>query len=188
MPRIFSGLEVPAPLRLRLSMVRSQVHGAKWIAPDDMHITLRFAGDVTKAEADEFYELLDDIEEPPFPVRIKGVGVFGGRDPKVLWAGVDGGEPLARLQRAHERAARFAGLKSDGHPFHAHVTLARLRGARVDEVARFLEENGDFRAEPFTAERFVVFSARPGSGGGPYAVEAAFGLGVGEDFEQQDLG
>jgi RNA 2',3'-cyclic 3'-phosphodiesterase len=179
MPRLFSALEMPAPLRLRLSLLRSQVHGAKWIAADDMHMTLRFIGDVRNAEADEFHALLDELREDPFPVRLTGVGAFGGRDPRVLWAGVDGGEPLARLQRAHDRAARAAGLSGDPHPFHPHVTLARLRGARGDEVARFLEENGDFRAEPFTAERFVVFSAKPGTGGGPYAIEAAFALGSG---------
>ncbi len=184
MPRLFSALEVPAPLRLRLSLLRSQVHGAKWISPDDMHITLRFAGDVANTAAEEFYALLDDLREDPFTVRLTGVGVFGGRDPRVLWAGVEGGEPLARLQRAHDRAARAAGLGGDPHPFHPHVTLARLRGARGDEVARFLEANGDFRAEPFTVDRFVVFSAKPGTGGGPYAIEAAFALGSDYDTDE----
>ena len=56
------------------------------------------------------------------------------------------------------------------------MTLARMRGVRQQAVARFLEENGDLRLEPFTVTRFVLLSARPGSGGGPYVVEADFPL------------
>ena len=102
------------------------------------------------------------------------MGAFGGRDPRVLWAGVDAGEPLDALYRAHDRAARAAGLEPEGRTFKPHVTLARMRGARQHAVARFLEENGALRTEPFTATRFVLLSARPGTGGGPYVVEAEF--------------
>jgi 2'-5' RNA ligase len=92
----------------------------------------------------------------------------------VLWAGVDAGAPLDALYRAHDRAARAAGLEPEGRTFKPHVTLARMRGARQMPVARFLEENGALRVEPFTATRFVLLSARPGTGGGPYVVEAEF--------------
>jgi 2'-5' RNA ligase len=109
-------------------------------------------------------------------VTIRGVGSFGGREPRVLWAGVEAGPELATLYRAHERAARGAGLDPPEHDFRPHVTLARLRRAKPREVARFLGENGALAMEPFLVERCVLLSARPGSGGGPYAVEAAFPL------------
>ena len=77
--------------------------------------------------------------------------------------GVHGGTPLDRVDQ----------LSRD---FHPHVTLARMRRARHGAVARFLAENGDLRLEPFQVTRFVLLSARPGSGGPPYAVEAAYPL------------
>jgi 2'-5' RNA ligase len=177
MPRLFTAIEIPEAIRLRLSLIRAPLGGAKWIEPEDMHITLRFAGDIDGRTADELVEFLDGIRAEPFPVTIAGVGAFGGRDPRVLWAGVEAGEPLDVLYRANERSARAAGLEADGRAFKPHVTLARMRGARQGAVARFLAENGGLRVEPFMATRFVLLSARPGTGGGPYVVEAGFALG-----------
>ena len=174
MPRLFTAIEIPAAIRLRLSLLRAPLSGAKWIEPENMHITVRFAGDIDGRTADEFTDFLAGVRARPFPVTIRDVGAFGGRDPRVLWAGVEAGEPLDALYRAHDRAARHAGLEPEGRTFKPHVTLARMRGARQLAVARFLEENGALRVEPFTATRFVLLSARPGTGGGPYVVEAEF--------------
>lgn len=174
MPRLFTAIEIPEAIRLRLSLLRAPLSGAKWIEPENMHITLRFAGDIDGRTADEFVDFLAGVRARPFAVTIQGVGAFGGRDPRVLWAGVEAGEPLDALYRGNDRAARFAGLEPEGRAFKAHVTLARMRGARQLAVARFLEENGALRVEPFTATRFVLMSARPGTGGGPYVVEAEF--------------
>jgi 2'-5' RNA ligase len=184
MPRLFTAIEIPEAMRLRLSLLRAPIDGAKWVQPENMHITLRFAGDVDGHTADEFADLLADVSLPPFTVSIVGGGAFGGRDPRTLWAGVEAGPELDALYRANERAARAAGLEPSPRDFHPHVTLARMRRARQAAVARFLAENGDLRLEPFQVTRFVLLSARPGSGGPPYAVEAAYPL-VGEGaFDQ----
>jgi 2'-5' RNA ligase len=174
MPRLFTALEIPASLRTRLSLMRAPLGGAKWVEPENMHITLRFAGDIDGRTADEFADQLAAFTAEPFAVSIAGAGAFGGRDPRVLWAGVEASPPLEALYRANERAARAAGLEADGRAFRPHVTLARMRGVRHGVVARFLEENGDLRMEPFTVTRFVLLSARPGSGGPPYGIEAAY--------------
>lgn len=174
MPRLFTALEIPEAMRTRLSLMRAPFNGAKWVQPEDMHITLRFAGDMDGRSADEFADLLADICAAPFAISIAGVGAFGGRDPRVLWAGVQAGPELATLYRANERAARAAGLEPDPRAFKPHVTLARMRGARQSAVAQFLGENGALRMEPFVVTRFVLLSARPGTGGAPYAVEAAY--------------
>jgi 2'-5' RNA ligase len=176
MPRLFTAIEIPEATRLRLSLFRAPIAGAKWVQPEDMHITLRFAGDIDGYTADELADLLADVSMPPFSVCIAGGGAFGGRDPRVLWAGVTASPPLDGLYRANERAARAAGLEPDPRDFRPHITLARMRRARQSEVARFLAENGDLRMEPFLVTRFVLLSAKPGSGGGPYAVEAAYPL------------
>jgi 2'-5' RNA ligase len=101
----------------------------------------------------------------------------------VLWAGVEPCSELDALYRANERAARSASLEPDPRNFTPHVTLARMRGVRQAAVARCLEENGDLRLEPFMVSRFVLLSARPGSGGPPYVVEAAYPFEGTMDFE-----
>jgi 2'-5' RNA ligase len=177
MPRLFTAIEIPEAMRMRLSLLRAPIGGAKWVQPEDMHVTVRFAGDIDGRTADDFADLLADVEVAPFTLTIAGGGAFGGRDPRVLWAGVEAGPELEALYRANERAARAVGLEADPRDFRPHVTLARMRGARYAAVARFLAENGALRLEPFLVSRFVLLSARPGSGGPPYAVEAAYALG-----------
>jgi RNA 2',3'-cyclic 3'-phosphodiesterase len=184
MPRLFTGIEIPAATRTRLSLIRAPLGGAKWVDADNMHITLRFAGDIDDRTADEFAELLAEIRVEPFLVRIRGVGAFGGRDPRVLWAGVEPSEPLSALYRANERAARAASLDPDPRDFKPHVTLARMRGAKHQAVARFLQENGALDTEPFLVTRFVLLSARPGIGGGPYGVEADYPFDGDEDLAE----
>lgn len=176
MPRLFTAIEIPEAMRMRLSLLRAPIGGARWVQPEDMHITLRFAGDIDGRTADDLADLLADVSVPPFMATIADCGAFGGRDPRVLWAGVEAVPELDALYRANERAARAAGLEPDPRDFRPHVTLARMRGARHSAVARFLAETGGLRLEPFLVTRFVLLSARPGSGGGPYATEAAYPL------------
>ena len=176
MPRLFVGIEIPADARERLCDLEVPLPGAKWIPEDDLHITLRFAGDMDGRKARDFDEALASIQLDVFEIRFTELGAFGGNEPRALWAGVDGGNMLEQLARACERAARQAGLQPEPRAFKAHVTLARLRGTRVDDMARFLEHHGGFRLPPFVAERFVLFSARPAVGGGPYVIEANYPL------------
>lgn len=176
MPRLFTGLEIPPEHRARLASLRSPLPGAKWVEADNLHITLRFAGDIGNGVAREFAEELAAIDVDCFDVKISGLGAFGGNDPKIVWAGVEAGPELATLARACERAARSAGLPPEQRTFKAHVTLARLRNSRAEVVAKYLERNARFALEPFRLERFVLFSSRPKVGGGPYAVEEAFAL------------
>jgi 2'-5' RNA ligase len=176
MPRLFTGLEIPDPIRAGLARLRQPLPGAKWIEAEDFHITLRFVGDIDKRTAAEFTQILGGIETDAFEMRLSGLGAFGGNDPRILWAGVESGPQLDILARAHERAARAAGLPAEPRKFKPHLTLARLRHSPVDLVARFLQRHGGFRSEAFLVGRFALFSSKPRSGGGPYVVEEAFPL------------
>jgi 2'-5' RNA ligase len=176
MPRLFTGLTIPSDLADELADFAMPMAGARWIEPQDMHITLRFAGDVDNLTADEFHAALASIDEPSFPVTLSGFGAFGGQQPRSLWAGVEDNRWLEALQRATERAARSAGLPPEKHPFKPHITLARLKGTRPETVARALEQLGSFKSAPFQVERFALLSSRPKVGGGPYVVEDTFDL------------
>lgn len=181
MPRLFTGIELPESVVDRLIDAETPLQGARWCEADELHITLRFVGDIDNAAAAEFHAALSHIDEPAFQLRLAGFGVFGGNQPRTLWAGVEPSPWLDALARANDRAARSAGLPPDKHGFKPHVTLARLRNTRPEAVARVLEQLGAFRSEPFQVNRFVLFSSRPKVGGGPYVVEDAFPLRGGSD-------
>jgi len=176
LPRLFTALEIPGDLVPKLKMLHGRLAGARWIDAENYHLTLRFVGDIEEPDADDLVEALSWIAVEPFSLKLSGVGSFGGRKPRALWVGVEECEPLRRLQRANERAARQAGLPPETRNFSPHVTLARLRGAEPGAVANYLSAVGAFQAEPFLVEEFVLMSAREGSGGGPYVVEERFPL------------
>ena len=174
MPRLFTGIELPEGLRMRLARLGDPLPGARWLKAENIHLTLRFAGDVDNRTAADFAEFLEGITASAFELRLSGLGAFGGNDPRVIWAGVENSAELESLARANERAARNAGLPPESRKFAPHVTLARLRNSRPEAVARYLGRHGGFRSEAFTVSRFVLFSSRPQTGGGPYVVERAF--------------
>ncbi len=176
MPRLFTAIEIPNDFRVRLSLLRAPLTGARWIEADNMHLTLRFVGDVTDREADDFARALDDVRAGSFEIRVSGAGAFGGHSPTVIYANVEHGDALDALRRQHERAARAVGFAPEAKPFKPHITLARLRHVRAAPVARFLEECGDLRLGPILVTRFALMSARPGTGGGPYAIEETYDL------------
>jgi 2'-5' RNA ligase len=174
MPRLFTGLEIPERLKDRLSLMRGKLHGARWIDPARYHITLRFVGDVDDLVARTFAATLAEIEFEPFTLRVDGLGVFGGNKPRALWAGIENSELLMRLQKAHERSARRAGLPAEPRNFSPHVTLARLNNTKPQMLAEYLSYFGGFMSEPFEVSRFVLFSSRANTGGGDYIVEEAY--------------
>ena len=177
MPRLFTGLEVPAEVAFALSLKRGGLTGARWIDPENYHITLRFIGNVDGKTADEVADSLDRLSNSlQFSVRLNHLGSFGGDKPRALYAGVEPSEALNRLQAAHERMLQKAGLPPEGRKFVPHVSLARLRGTSAEELARFMAEAARFEPLSFVPTRFVLFSSRDSVGGGPYLVEQSYPL------------
>ncbi len=177
MPRLFTGLELPENVVGEIALARGGVVGARWLEPKDYHVTLRFVGDIDARTAHEIAETLGEIRRPAAPVRFDGLGWFGGDKPRQLVARIKTEPALMELQAEQERRLRRLGLPPETRKFLPHVTLARLRRVGPGAVADYLASRGTLVIEAFTAQRFVLFSAREGSGGGPYVVEAAYPLG-----------
>lgn len=176
MPRLFTALEIPGDLAQSLSFLRGGLPGARWIDPENYHVTLRFIGDVDFRTADEFVNGLARIERGPVSVKIRGLDAFGGNKPHSVHAVVERTPALSDLQAEMERIAQRAGLKPEGRKFMPHVTIARLRGAKGQDVADYLALRGNFSEPPFSAASFVLYSSRDSVGGGPYIVEERFPL------------
>jgi RNA 2',3'-cyclic 3'-phosphodiesterase len=177
MPRLFTGLELPDGVVGQLALMRGGGVGARWLDPEDYHITLRFIGDVDGGVARDIDETLSDIRQPKAPVRFEGLSWFGGAKPRAIVAKVKPDPALMDLQAEQERRLRRIGVEPETRKYTPHVTLARVRGGGQAAVANYLAERGALIADSFTAERFVLYSAREGSGGGPYVIEAGYPLG-----------
>lgn len=175
MPRLFTALEIPTEIRQSLSMLRGGLPGARWIDPENYHVTLRFIGDVDASLAREAADVLDSVSRPAFDVRLDGLNAFGGNKPRAIVATVSPTRQLSELQAEHERLMQRIGLEPEGRKFTPHVTLARLRDASSRDVADYLAAR-PYRSESFRATRFVLFSSRDSVGGGPYVVEAEYPL------------
>jgi RNA 2',3'-cyclic 3'-phosphodiesterase len=176
MTRLFTAIEIPDEIRDELYGLHQPLPGALWIKPADYHLTLRFAGDLNNTLAREFTANLAGAFVDAFELTVTGLGAFGGDDPRAIWAGVAPSPALDTLARAHEKAARNAGLPADKRSFKPHITLARLKGADIADVARYLTRYSGYRSEPFFVGHVMLMSSRPSVGGGPYAIEDRFPL------------
>jgi RNA 2',3'-cyclic 3'-phosphodiesterase len=176
MPRIFTGLEVPKNVAQVLSMLRGGLPGARWIDPENYHLTLRFIGDVDDQTAREVASLLGRVRRTPFELRFDALSSFGGRRPRAVIATLAQTTALMELQAEHERLMQRVGLEPEGRKYTPHVTLARLRDSSSRQVADYLAARALIAPLPFTVSRFVLFSSRASVGGGPYVVEAAYPL------------
>ncbi|MDQ8729553.1 RNA 2',3'-cyclic phosphodiesterase [Bradyrhizobium sp. LHD-71] len=176
MPRLFTGLELPEDISDSLATLRGGLPGARWIDPENYHVTLRFIGDIDGISANEIASMLLRIKRRPFEVKLQGLSSFGGKKPRAVVACVAPCRPLMELQAELERLMQRVGLDPEGRKFTPHVTLARLRAASNQDVADYLSVRGYFPARSFTVDRFVLFSSRASVGGGPYIVEDAYAL------------
>jgi 2'-5' RNA ligase len=174
MPRLFTGLEIPSIVAESLAIMRGGLPGARWIDPENYHITLRFIGDIDDALAREIAGLLDRLQRDAFELQLDGLLSFGGRKPRALVAPVKPVPQLMELQAEQERLLRRMGLEPEGRKYTPHVTLARLRDTSSHQVAEYLAARGHYRSPSFRVSRFVLFSSRASVGGGPYVIEADY--------------
>jgi 2'-5' RNA ligase len=176
MPRLFTGIEVPAHISQGLSLLRGGLPGARWIDPENYHITLRFIGDVDGHVGRDVIQILGAVRRSSFEIVLDRLDQFGGRKPRAVFAGANPSSALVELQAEHERLLQRIGLPPESRKFAPHVTLARLRESSAHHVADYLSSRAPFRSPPFPVSRFVLFSSRTSTGGGPYVVEAAYPL------------
>jgi 2'-5' RNA ligase len=177
MPRLFTGLEIPADVASTLAFLRGGLPGARWIEPEDYHITLRFIGDVDDRTAYEVADLLDGVKRRMVDVTIRALDSFGGDKPRAIFAAVAPSQGLSDLQSEHERLMQRVGLPPGGRKYTPHVTLARLgKDTSSRDVAHYLATRAVIRSITFRPTRFALFSSRASVGGGPYIVEATYPL------------
>jgi len=181
--RLFVALPLPENARTRLAGLAGGVVGARWVVPENLHLTLRFIGEVDGAQAHDVDAALARISAPAFTLSLAGVGHFGAGDKvRSLWVGIDKCAELSRLHDKIEHALRWSGLPAEGRKFKAHVTLARFkRNSSVPNLSAKLHEylacHAPFRSEAFVVREFVLYSSFLRHTGVLYRPEARYALG-----------
>jgi 2'-5' RNA ligase len=177
--RLFAAIAVPQTLVAWLQRLQDGLPGARWSAPQNLHLTLRFAGEVSERKADDLDGELEAISQAPFDLTLRGAGAFDERGAvRAVWIGVERSEPLSILHGRCEAAARRVGLAPDTRTWRPHVTLAYLSGADPARVGAWVQQNNLARLEPFEVARFGLYSSWRSKEGATYRLERSYGLNL----------
>jgi RNA 2',3'-cyclic 3'-phosphodiesterase len=176
MHRLFVAIRPPEPIRDLLIDAMDDSPDFRWQDEEQLHITLRFIGEVERPLADDLALALGGVRSEPFQLRIKGVGRFEQRNSGALWAGVEPKEPLAALAAKVERTCQQVGLEPERRAYHPHITIARWKGRRTRELADFLERNAGLASDPFAVAEFILFESRLSRHGAHYEPVANYPL------------
>ena len=175
--RLFVAIPLPDEIRTRLQMLQSGLSAARWVKPENLHLTLRFIGEVDGGLASDIDATLLALRGEAFELRLDGLGTFGeGWKLRVLWAGVAADERLALLQAKIERTLQATGLDPEGRKFKPHVTLARFNGGAPPRIENYLGSHIGFQSQSFAVDRFVLYSSFLSHGGPIYCPEAEYPL------------
>lgn len=177
MMRLFIAIPLPERLTDRLAQMAGGLENARWVDPDNMHLTLRFLGELDGREAADADTELGGVRVPAFDMELAGINTFGnGKKVNALWVGVEAPEPLTRLHTKVEQAVQRAGVEPEGRKFRPHVTLARFKGPPGPKLGNFLHEHALFRSGPVHVDRFVMYSSKLTPKGPIYREEAVYPL------------
>ena len=178
MHRLFVALRPPATLRRHcLDAIAGGPPGWAWQREDQLHVTLRFIGEVERPVADDVATALQHIRFDRFQIALNGVGKFEKHRNGALWAGVNPKDQLKALNAKVERACQSAGLEPERRAFHPHITLARFGRGSKEAVDPFLSRNAALASEPFAVTGFTLFESRLSRHGAHYQTVADFPLG-----------
>ncbi|HEY6048241.1 MAG TPA: RNA 2',3'-cyclic phosphodiesterase [Sphingomicrobium sp.] len=176
MHRLFVGIRPPEPIRDLLIDAMDDSADFRWQDEEQLHLTLRFVGEVERPIGDDLAHALAGIRASRFELRVSGVGRFEQRTSGALWAGVEPKAEVAALAAKVERVCQQVGLEPERRAFHPHITLARWKGRRAREVADFLERKRGLSSEPFEVRAFILFESRLSRHGAHYEEVATYPL------------
>jgi 2'-5' RNA ligase len=170
MHRLFVAIRPPGRIRDLLLATMGGISGARWQSDAQLHLTLRFIGEVNRHQADDIHAALGAIHHPRFEIALNGIGTFDRRgQPEAVWAGVTPHEPLRVLHNKVDQAIRRAGIPPDERAYLPHITLARLKRSS-GSVRGLLEASGGLTSPPFLVESFALFESELTPEGASYTL------------------
>jgi 2'-5' RNA ligase len=176
MHRLFVAIRPPGAIRDLLIDAMEDSPELRWVGDEQLHLTLRFIGEVERPLADDLAAALTRIRSDRFELRVTVVGIFERRSGGALWAGVEPKPPLAGLAAKVERACVAAGLEPEHRAFHPHITLARFNRASAHAAQAFLERTRALASPAFAVASFTLYESRLSRHGPHYEAVAEFPL------------
>lgn len=177
MIRLFAALQLNPVSRKLLKGLGSHMPGARAVPEEQLHLTLRFIGEVDGTTFLDLKDSLATVQARPVYISIKGVGHFPPRGkPKVLWAGIEPTAELIILRNKVNSALNQVGIEPEKRKFHPHITLARLNNSPVSRVGQFLTENSFLQIPPFTVDILTLYSSTLTHKGPIHTIEAKYPL------------
>jgi 2'-5' RNA ligase len=177
MIRLFTAIGLPSDVTTRLTLLQGGVPGARWSPPENLHLTLRFIGEVDEVVANDIDDMMTGLRAAPFELTLSGSGSFGSKDPHSLWIGIAPCPPLMHLAARIESLLQRMGLAAEMRKYKPHVTLARLKDAPAPRVQAFLADHALFTCGPFGVNSFGLYSSHQSSHGSQYVLERSYALG-----------
>lgn len=178
MHRLFVGIHPPAAVLDALLDTTDGIEGARWQSEDQLHLTLRFVGEVERPLANDLAEALVAVDARPFTLQVAGTGHFERKGrPHAVWARVLPSTGLDLLHGRVERACQTAGLPPETRKFVPHVTLARLSGGS-GPIAPWLAQTGTLQVPEWSVETFTLYESHLGKGGSIYEPVVSYRLGA----------
>jgi 2'-5' RNA ligase len=175
MHRLFVAIRPPSDIRTQLLDLMEGVAGARWQDDEQLHITLRFIGEVEARVADDVAAALGTVHHQPFSLALAGVGQFGSRGRvNALWAGVRH-DMLVDLHKKVDQALVRAGLEPERRAYLPHITLARF-GRDAGGIAHFVERHAGLSSPPFEVTSFALYESRLGQAGATYSIVERYEL------------
>jgi len=176
MIRLFTAIDLPAAIQDRLHQLGRQVHGARAVPADQLHLTLTFIGEVDDHLLPPIHQALAAIATPPFAIVLQGIGCFPSRGPaRIVWAGVRDQPLLHHLHSLIETALVPCGIAGDTRIYSPHITLARIRTPAAFDRS-FLHRHTAFTTEEIAVPEFVLYSSRLTPQGAIHTVERRYPL------------
>ncbi len=175
MHRLFVAIRPPAEIRERLLSIMGGVPGARWQDDAQLHLTLRFIGEVDRHRAEDVAAALGSVRQPPFEIGLSGVGSFGKRGKGALWAGVTPHDELKLLHKKVDQACLRVGIEPDNRAYLPHITVARL-GRTAGPVHPFLERWAGLASSSFEVNSISLYESRLGSEGAAYTIVERYPL------------
>ena len=176
MHRLFVAIRPTEPILDLLIDAMDDSANFRWQTEEQLHLTLRFIGEVERPIADDLADALGRIRAHSFELRISGTGRFEQRSGGALWAGVEPKAPLAALAAKVERVSQEVGFEPERRDFHPHITLARWKGRRTREAQDFLDRTCGLISEPFAVTELILSESHLSRHGAHYEEVAAYSL------------
>ena len=176
--RAFIAIPVPENIRERLEDLQADLRVGRLADPETFHVTLAFLGEEPVERIEAAHEALSGLSAAPFAIRLDGLGSFGGREMKTLFASVAPSEPLSALHRKVRSLLHGAGIMPERERFRPHVTLARFRPGQAADpaLARFLAANVAFGSAPFPVTQVILYRSHLTAGGSIHEPLAEYDL------------